>query len=58
MLGVSAPLCAPGGRWLAMKGVYPQEELAAIPPGYQIETQQVQVPGLDAARHVVIIAAR
>lgn len=55
MLSVSAPLCAPGGRWLAMKGVYPQEELSAIPPGYTIETQQLQVPGLDAARHVVII---
>ena len=55
MLAVSAPLVAPGGRWLAMKGVYPQEELSAIPPGYTIETQQLQVPGLDAARHVVII---
>ncbi len=55
MLAVSASLCAPGGRWLAMKGVYPQEELSAIPPGYTIETQQLQVPGLDAVRHVVII---
>ena len=55
MLAVSAPLCAPGGRWLAMKGVYPQEELATVPPGYTIETQRLQVPGLDAARHVVII---
>ncbi|MBI5613220.1 MAG: 16S rRNA (guanine(527)-N(7))-methyltransferase RsmG [Gammaproteobacteria bacterium] len=55
MLSASAPLCAPGGRWLAMKGVYPQQELAAIPPGYRTETRRLQVPGLDAERHVVII---
>jgi 16S rRNA (guanine527-N7)-methyltransferase len=58
MLGVSAPLCAPGGRWLAMKGVYPQQELAAIPPDYQVETRRLQVPGLDAERHVVIITPK
>ncbi len=58
MLSASAPLCAPGGRWLAMKGVYPQQELAAIPPGYQTETRRLQVPGLDAERHVVIITPK
>jgi len=58
MLGLSAPLCVPGGRWLAMKGVYPQQELAAIPPDYQVETRRLQVPGLNAERHVVIIAPK
>ena len=58
MLSVSASLCAPGGRWLAMKGVYPQQELAAIPSVYQAECRRLQVPGLDAERHVVIIAPK
>jgi 16S rRNA (guanine527-N7)-methyltransferase len=39
-----------------MKGVYPQEELAALPAGYQVAgVEAVRVPGLDAARHVVTI---
>lgn len=58
MLSASAPLCVPGGRWLAMKGVYPQQELAAIPSDYQVETRRLQVPGLDAERHVVIITPK
>jgi 16S rRNA (guanine527-N7)-methyltransferase len=58
MLSVSAPLCAPGGRWLAMKGVYPHQELAAIPPDYRVECRRLQVPGLDAERHVVIITPK
>ena len=58
MLSASAPLVAPGGRWLAMKGLYPQQELAAIPPDYQAETRRLQVPGLDAERHVVIITPK
>lgn len=58
MLAVAGRLCAPGGRFLAMKGVYPQEELAALPPGYEmLAVEALQVPGLDGKRHVVIISA-
>lgn len=56
MLGWGARLLAPDGVWLAMKGRFPQDELAALPAGFIVEAVlPLQVPGLDAARHVVII---
>ena len=56
MLTQSQHLCAPDGRFLAMKGLHPREELTALPAGYAVqEVVALQVPGLDAARHVVII---
>jgi 16S rRNA (guanine527-N7)-methyltransferase len=58
MLAATRHLCAPGGRWLAMKGVFPQEELAGIPAGVHAAVKPLRVPGLEAARHVVIIEPR
>lgn len=56
MLANTQHLCAPDGRFLAMKGVHPREELTTIPAGYAVqEVAALQVPGLAAARHVVII---
>lgn len=47
-------LMAPHGRWAAMKGE-PQRELAGVPEGYLVERViPLQVPGLDAARSLVI----
>ncbi len=58
MLALAGHLCSPGGRFLAMKGVYPQEELAAIPPDYHVlAVEALSVPGLDGKRHVVVISA-
>lgn len=52
-------LCAEdgnGGRLVAMKGVYPHEELAQIPPQFMVEkTLSVVVPGLEAERHLVVL---
>ena len=49
-------LLAPGGRLIAMKGVYPKEELAALDPAFRVrEVAALHVPGLDAARHVVVL---
>ena len=49
-------LCAPQGQLLLMKGAYPITELEALPPGYTLrEAIRLQVPGLDAERHVLVI---
>jgi 16S rRNA (guanine527-N7)-methyltransferase len=49
-------LLAPAGRLLAMKGAYPEEELAALGPEYKVSAVHVlDVPGLDEQRHLVEI---
>jgi 16S rRNA (guanine527-N7)-methyltransferase len=51
-------LLAPGGRWLAMKGIRPDDEIAALPPGIVVESVvPLIVPGLDAERHLIILKA-
>lgn len=56
MLHWGGHLLAPAGRWLALKGRYPHDEIAALPKGFRIEEiRALKVPGLDAERHVVII---
>lgn len=50
----TATLCAENGRLLAMKGQYPQAELAELPASYRvIAVHKLKVPGLDAERHLV-----
>ena len=45
---------AGGGRWMAMKGKPPTEELAALPAGVEVfHVEQLIVPGLDAERCLV-----
>ena len=47
---------APSGRWLAMKGAYPHDELAQLPPAaHLVSVPRLDVPGLHADRHLVII---
>lgn len=52
-------LCTHGagnGMLVAMKGVYPHEELAQLPAQFLAEKiLQVTVPGLEAERHLVMI---
>ncbi len=51
-------LLAPGGRWLAMKGVRPDDEIAALPADIVVEQIiPLHVPGLDAERHLIILKA-
>ena len=51
-------LVAPHGRWAAMKGA-PQQELAGVPEGCRVERViPLQVPGLQAARSLVIAACK
>jgi 16S rRNA (guanine527-N7)-methyltransferase len=52
----SARLVAAGGRLFAMKGVFPDEEIAALPPGFRVAASpSLTVPGLDALRHLIVI---
>jgi len=53
---LTAHLCAEGGVWLAMKGVYPYDELARI-KGPLSEVVPLNVPGLQAQRHLVFLKA-
>jgi 16S rRNA (guanine527-N7)-methyltransferase len=47
-------LLKPGGRWLAMKGLMPHEEIAALPADVRVSADQaLVVPGLDATRHLI-----
>jgi 16S rRNA (guanine527-N7)-methyltransferase len=56
MLGWGGHLLAPGGRWLAMKGRRPDDELAALPTGFALESlHALAVPGLEGERHLAVI---
>lgn len=49
-------LLQPGGFWLAMKGLYPNEEIAQMPPGVKVSADHaLVVPGLDATRHLIVL---
>jgi 16S rRNA (guanine527-N7)-methyltransferase len=49
-------LLKPGGRWLAMKGLYPHEEIASLPDWARVSANQaLVVPGLDATRHLIVL---
>jgi 16S rRNA (guanine527-N7)-methyltransferase len=52
-------LVAPGGRLVAMKGLFPHEELAQLPSDVVItEVPAIRVPGLEVQRHLVIMEPR
>lgn len=57
ILTLGGHLLGPDGKLLAMKGQIPEEEIAALPAGWAVAAlHPLQVPGLDAARHLVEIA--
>ncbi len=49
------PLLAPGGHILAMKGVYPMAEMEVLPAAVVKEVVRLEVPQLNAERHLVIM---
>ena len=52
-------LLAPGGRWLAMKGKRPDDEIAALDPAIDVfHVEPLAVPGLDAERCIVWMAPK
>ena len=51
-------LLIPDAHWLAMKGVHPYDELAQLPEDVEVmEIVPLQVPGLNAQRHLVILSS-
>lgn len=56
MVDGTAHLLAPGGRWLAMKGHIPTDEIAALPAGAALEnTPPLRVPFAADARHLIVL---
>ncbi|TDK22690.1 16S rRNA (guanine(527)-N(7))-methyltransferase RsmG [Luteimonas aestuarii] len=57
IIAVGGHLLAPGGRLLAMKGQRPDDEIAALPPGWRLDAiHPLAVPGLAAERHLVVVS--
>ena len=55
-VNLTAHLVGPHTRLLAMKGVYPEDEIARLPAGFRLEQAiRLSVPGLDAERHLLIV---
>jgi 16S rRNA (guanine527-N7)-methyltransferase len=51
-------LLAAGGRLVAMKGVYPFDEIARVPASHRVaQVLELRVPHLDAKRHLVFVEA-
>jgi 16S rRNA (guanine527-N7)-methyltransferase len=51
-------LVAPGGKLIAMKGVYPFDEISRIPATHRVaQVLELNVPRLDAKRHLVMLEA-
>ncbi len=55
-LALAGKLCAKDGVMIAMKGVYPHDELAQVPGGFRLcSVVSLKVPGLDAERHAALL---
>ncbi|WP_444943230.1 16S rRNA (guanine(527)-N(7))-methyltransferase RsmG [Microbulbifer sp. ZKSA006] len=54
MVNGSEHMLAPGGRFYAMKGKLPEDELSALPKGIKVEqVHRLSVPGCDGERHMI-----
>jgi 16S rRNA (guanine527-N7)-methyltransferase len=53
---LSRHLLAPEGCWLAMKGVWPRDEIDRLPGNVHVAAvHALTVPGVDAERHLVVM---
>ena len=52
-------LLGDSGEWFAMKGAYPEAEIATLPADIQVrECVRLEVPELDAERHLICLRRR
>jgi 16S rRNA (guanine527-N7)-methyltransferase len=59
LVHASLPQVATAGRIVAMKGVHPVEELRELPDSVAVErTIALRVPGVDGARHLIVLRPR
>ena len=55
-VGLSGHLLDRNGRFYAMKGLIPSDEISNLPSGWKVERIDVlNVPSLDAQRHLIVI---
>lgn len=56
---LSQHLLSKNGVWLAMKGVYPYEEVDRLPENIMVkQVVEVKVPFIDGSRHIVEMAVK
>lgn len=55
MLQGSRHLLVKDGQWLAMKGQFPEQEIAVLDPVYDVSWELLSVPGEAGMRHAIII---
>lgn len=59
MINWTQQLCHQEGVFLAMKGLYPEEELSALPDGYELKVcHRLNVPGTEGERHLLVLGRR
>jgi len=51
-------LCQADGLLLAMKGRFPAQEINGLPDQWQIKLESLEVPGVNAERHIVILTRK
>ncbi len=51
-------LCTSSGRLLAMKGRFPAQEINSLPDQWQIKSDSLEVPNVNAERHVVTLVRK
>ncbi len=55
LIELSFPMLKPSGMVLAMKGKYPDKEINDLDHLYEVLSQKINVPGLNASRHLITI---
>ncbi|BFM50136.1 16S rRNA (guanine(527)-N(7))-methyltransferase RsmG [Marinomonas sp. THO17] len=59
MINWTLPLPKQSGNFLAMKGVYPHEEIAALPKEVEVlSIDPLSVPSVQAERHMVVMTRK